>query len=415
VLAVDHDGDEDWFGVNLSSTTVSLAPGANRVVTVSFIEITPGAPVAGITYTLSATSTSHPDVVGQRTMLVMPVVADANLTVLKDDVSALPGDVVFGSIIVTNTGTGEDTFSVSTIGQDCGLDAEVTLAPGLSSSALGWSCTVPNNAAAGAQPITFRAVSQVRSNVFVDFSILYSVEASWPDSTLVAITFEQGRLKLGMDSSTSTVVTVENFGNAEVTGSLDVYGQDTGLFLVEWLRLADDAPSSAYTLSAGSTATYRLTLVSNTDRAAQAELLVRATSQGPGVTASDASPVLAVDIEGPALPPNGLSLPLGLEVSQESTLGVMGAGWFLAIAFFALLRRRGPGREGNDDVDDGVEQRDEVEDEAPAELGFNETRLDDDHKVACPTCEARLGVPRGSEPPFRFTCPKCSSKIRVVE
>jgi hypothetical protein len=168
-------------------------------------------------------------------------------------------------------------------------------------------------------------------------------------------------------------------------------------------------------LSAGSTATYRLTLVSNTDRAAQAELLVRATSQGPGVTASDASPVLAVDIEGPALPPNGLSLPLGLEVSQESTLGVMGAGWFLAIAFFALLRRRGPGREGNDDVDDGVEQRDEVGDEAPAELGFNETRLDDDHKVACPTCEARLGVPRGSEPPFRFTCPKCSSKIRVVE
>jgi len=56
-----------------------------------------------------------------------------------------------------------------------------------------------------------------------------------------------------------------------------------------------------------------------------------------------------------------------------------------------------------------------VEDEAPTELGFNETRLDDDNKVECPTCEARLGVPRGSEPPFRFTCPKCSSKIRVVE
>ena len=415
VLAVNHDGDEDWFGVNLSTTTVSLAPGANRVVTVSFMETTPGAPTAGITYTLSATSAAYPDVMGQRTMLVMPVVADANLTVLKDDVSAQPGDVVFGSIIVTNTGTGEDTFSVSTIGQDCGLDAEVTLAPGLSSSALGWSCTVPNNAAAGAQPITFRAVSQVRSNVFVDFSILYTVEASWPGSTLVAVTFEQGRLTLGMDSSTSTIVTVENFGNAEVTGSLEVYGEDTGLFLFEWLRLADDAPSSAYTLSAGSTATYRLTLVSNTDRAAQAELLVRATSQGPGVTASDASPVLAVDVEGPALPPNGLSLPLGLEVSQESTLGVMGAGWFLAVAFLLVLRRRGPGRDQDDGVDEGVEQRDAVEDEAPTELGFNETRLDDDNKVECPTCEARLGVPRGSEPPFRFTCPKCSSKIRVVE
>ena len=53
-------------------------------------------------------------------------------------------------------------------------------------------------------------------------------------------------------------------------------------------------------------------------------------------------------------------------------------------------------------------------DEEPVALGYNECRLEGD-KVSCPSCDARLGVPRGSEPPFRFTCPKCSTLIRVVE
>ncbi|MGB1679568.1 MAG: hypothetical protein ACPHFV_05945 [Poseidonia sp.] len=41
--------------------------------------------------------------------------------------------------------------------------------------------------------------------------------------------------------------------------------------------------------------------------------------------------------------------------------------------------------------------------------------MDGESKVNCPSCDARLGVPRGSTPPFRFTCPQCDNKIRVVE
>lgn len=413
VLTLSTESSGQWFDATLSATTMTLAPGNSRALGVNIIESVVGAPVSGVNYTLTVSSTTDSMVMDHATLLVIPVTANANLTVLKEDVSALPGDVVFGSVIVTNTGTGTDTFTVSTIGQDCGLDMAVSLGPGLSSPALGWSCTVPNSAQAGSSPITFRAVSQVRSNVAVDFSILYTVEPSWPGNTLVAVGFDTGRLSLGVDSSTSTVVTVENFGNAEVTGSLEVYGEDTGLFLFEWLRLNDETESNDYTLSAGSTATYKLTIVSNTDRSAQAELVVRATSQGPGVTTSDASPVLAVDVEGPALPPNGLSLPLGLEVGQSSALGAIGAGWFLAVASLLLLRRR---RTDTLVVSDSLDDVDEIDDSAEdeAELGFNETRLDEHNKVACPSCEARLGVPRGSEPPFRFTCPQCTSKIRVV-
>lgn len=412
VLTLSSEPSGAWFDTTLSSTTMTVAPGNSRALTVHFIEAMVGGPTSGVDYTLTVSSSTDSTVMDHATIRVTPVTANANLTVLKDDVSAQPGDLVFGSVIVTNTGTGTDTFSVSTVGQDCGLDAEISLGPGLSSPALGWSCTVPNSAQAGASPITFRAVSQVRSNVAVDFSILYTVEPSWPGNTLVAVGFDTGRLNLGVDSSTSTIVSVENTGNAEVTGSLEVYGEDTGLFLFEWLRLNDEAVSSDYTLSAGSTATYKLTVVSNTDRAAQAELVVRATSQGPGVSTSDASPVLAVDVEGPALPPNGLSLPLGLEVSQSSALGAIGAGWFLAAAFLLLLRRRTDPLV----VSDSLEGDDEVEEvlEDDPDLGFNETRLDEQNKVVCPSCEAKLGVPRGSEPPFRFTCPQCSNKIRVV-
>ena len=93
----------------------------------------------------------------------------------------------------------------------------------------------------------------------------------------------------------------------------------------------------------------------------------------------------------------------------------MGAGWLLAIVAIQLLRRRPRGVDASDDeVED--EEADEAEEEKELpELGYNECRLDGESKVNCPTCDARLGVPRGSMPPFRFTCPQCENKIRVVE
>ena len=48
-------------------------------------------------------------------------------------------------------------------------------------------------------------------------------------------------------------------------------------------------------------------------------------------------------------------------------------------------------------------------------LGPNECRMDTNRRISCPSCDARLAVPGGNEPPFRFTCPTCDSSIRVVE
>jgi hypothetical protein len=91
----------------------------------------------------------------------------------------------------------------------------------------------------------------------------------------------------------------------------------------------------------------------------------------------------------------------------------MGFGWLAALVLLQL-RRRSPAQKDHVDLTEPSEEEEEDEEEEE-ELGYNECRLDGDNKVNCPTCEARLGVPRGSQPPFRFTCPKCSNKIRVVE
>ena len=403
----------DWFEFTISPTTFQLDAGDTQTISIEAREVAAGAPVDGVVYTLRVASTSNSAVSDEVFLTVQPVSVGANMTVLTDVSAAAPGESVYGSLRLTNTGSTEDTFAISTVGVDCGLDVSVTVNPGLSSEPFGWSCVVPNNAEAGQQVLTFRAVSSVRSNVVIEQSILYTVEADWPGDALVAVTFADGRLSLGFDSSSSTILTVENLGNAEVSGTLTDSGEDTGLVVVTFTRMSDDVETKAYTLTPGSSERFRMDVVSNTARSGNLDIVIDATSTGGGVLRTDKSVSLPVTIEGPALPPNGLSLPLGVSVSQPATLGVMGAGWLVAIVAVQLLRRRSA-----NEVDEGVDEADveEEEDEKDVpELGFNECRLDGESKVNCPSCDARLGVPRGSTPPFRFTCPQCDNKIRVVE
>jgi hypothetical protein len=177
--------------------------------------------------------------------------------------------------------------------------------------------------------------------------------------------------------------------------------------------LSDGEVTSEYALTSGSSVEFKLTVVSNTARTASSDVVVRATSTGGGILTSDQSLPLPVTVEGPALPPNGLALPLGLSVSQPVAFSVMGFGWLIAIVAVRQLRRPASNDE-HEKVFEELEEEEE-EEEQEEELGYNECRLDGESKVNCPTCDARLGVPRGSVPPFRFTCPKCDNKIRVVE
>jgi len=93
----------------------------------------------------------------------------------------------------------------------------------------------------------------------------------------------------------------------------------------------------------------------------------------------------------------------------------MGAGWLIAALAIMVLRRRNDSDDVDKVYDEASSEDDQEEEEEQEELGYNECRMDGESKVNCPTCDARLGVPRGSTPPFRFTCPQCDNKIRVIE
>jgi hypothetical protein len=206
------------------------------------------------------------------------------------------------------------------------------------------------------------------------------------------------------------MVTVTNLANARVTGHLGIEGFGDGLLATEWLRFSDNTSSNELTLTPGSSVEFSLTLTSLVSTSQSATLRVRAAYQIGDISTSDVSNDFDVEIEGPSVPPNGVRLPFGMELSQSDSLNALFGGWGVSLLLIVVLYLvRG---KKQDALIEEEEEEEEEEKETP--LGFNECQMEDG-KVSCPSCDARLGVPRGSEPPFRFTCPKCSTMIRVVE
>ena len=135
-----------------------------------------------------------------------------------------------------------------------------------------------------------------------------------------------------------------------------------------------------------------------------AKLTIHASSQVLGQTVRDVSQELRAEVGGPELAPDGMDLGI-LELNNKNSIILLSSGWALAaimLLYIKLFRKPAP-----------IEEEEEIEEEIP--LGPNEVRIDEYNKVTCTNCEARLGVPEGSEPPFRFTCPQCETRIRVVE
>ena len=166
----------NWFEFTLSPTRSNLTLGRRNRFPSAF-EKSPRAHPMRCHLHARVVSTTNSGVHDEVLMTVQPVSVGASMTVLADADSAAPGGSVYGTLVLTNTGNTKDTFSITTVGVDCGLDVSITVAPGLSTEYYGWSCVVPNNAEAGQQGITFRAVSGVRSNVVIEQSTLYTVEA----------------------------------------------------------------------------------------------------------------------------------------------------------------------------------------------------------------------------------------------
>jgi len=121
-----------------------------------------------------------------------------------------------------------------------------------------------------------------------------------------------------------------------------------------------------------------------------------------------------------------------MEIDNQKGLTYLAGGWILSFVLLTFIILRAKSRKGREDemvvelppladLPFPMLEEPEIVLQMPTapmgvgELGVGEVRITSDRRVECPSCQAKLGLPRGSEAPFRFTCPTCESSIRVVK
>ena len=404
VADINNSAVSDWFTISVDTLSLNLDSGQSGSITITAREISSGAPSNGIDLTITVTSTDDSTVTDSISIAVIPQIADGLITVMSDNDEAKPGEMIYGNVIVTNLGTANDTMRINTVEMNCNLDdAEVVLSPSMSSIPIPWSCMVSEEETAGTKVLTFRLTSAARSDMMVTFSEAYNVEPSWNDE-VISFAFDKNDLVFDESSDQHTVsLTICNEANTFVEGNLDLSGKNEPQMDVVFFRAGETGINSTFSLASKGCQDFKIMLTPINLDGFEASITVEARSEILGQTVTDKSPELRVDVAGPDLPPQGLDLGL-FELDNRNSIIVLATGWALALILLMYIRLfRKPA--------EILEE--EEEEEIP--LGPNEVRIDEYNKVTCCSCEARLGVPEGSEPPFRFTCPKCETRIRVVE
>ena len=404
VADINNSAVSDWFTISVDTLSLSLESGQSGSITITAREIASGAPTNGVDLTITVTSTDDSTVTDSISIAVIPQIADGLITIMSDNDDAKPGEMIYGNVIVTNLGTANDTMRINTVELDCNLDdAEVVLSPSMSSNPIPWSCMVAEGETSGTKVLTFRLTSAARSDMMVTFSEAYTVEPSWNDQ-VVSFTFDKYDLVFDESIDQHTVsLTICNEANTFVEGTLDSSGKNEPQMDIVFFRAGETGINATFSLASKGCQDFKMMLTPINLDGFEASITLEARCEILGQTVTDKSPELRVDVGGPDLPPRGMDLGL-FELNNENSIIVLATGWALALILLMYIRlfRKAP---------EILEE--EEEEEIP--LGPNEVRIDEYNKVTCCSCEARLGVPEGSEPPFRFTCPKCDTRIRVVE
>ena len=262
---------------------------------------------------------------------------------MSGDDSAKPGETISETVVVTNTGTGDDQFTLTTIGEDCGLSEIFSLSAGSSSQVYSWICTIDEDASAGLSSFTFRVTSNARSNYVLEQTEIFTVEPNWDSDAIVEVSFSDESISMASSGGSSTLITVKNIANAPVSGNMFVLGSDDALFDVIISPVNSDTESNEFTLASGQSADFELVLTSRVSESESAPLRISASVEIGGVTyTQDSNNELMVTIDGPELPPNGVELPFGLVLDEQQTISTMVGGWVFSILLLLinLLRKR---------------------------------------------------------------------------
>ena len=410
LLSIGAGETSSFFELSLSKTSVVLGIGQSETVVLSVRETATGASENGLPINIVATSTLDPSISDVAILTLKPMSAGSTIDVYPDTSSTEASGILQGTLRVTNTGNSVDVFSLSSVGLDCQVTDPGILQPGGATSALPWTCTVPSDALAGPNVFSFRSVSSARSDAVGNKVVAYTVDATWNSSSVVAISIDATELSIPYLGGSSTSITITNIANIGISGRLKEVGVANGVFNISFTNSLGEATDS-FTLEPGASEIFVVEFISQTKDSTKAELRMRALIQIDGTGIDADSELLILQVEGEPQPPEGVTL-LGAEIGKGTTLQIMATGYVLFALAIMVIRYRKPRAVTVEEGDDETEDEEETKQYA---LGPNECRMDNNRRITCPSCEARLAVPGGNEPPFRFTCPTCDSNIRVVE
>ena len=410
LLSIGAGETSNYFELSLSKTSVNLGIGQSETVVLSVRETSTGASSSGLPINIVATSTLDPASTDVALITLLPMTAGSDLFVYENDATSEAGGTIDGTLKVTNTGNSVDVFTLSSVGLDCDIESSVLLQPGASSSELPWNCDIPTNALAGTNAFSFRSVSSARSDAIENEVVVYTVDATWDSSSVAAISIGDEDLTIPYLGGSSTTVTITNLANIAVSGKLTMVGVGDGVLDIQWNNSLGEV-TDAFALEPGASEIFVVRFNALTTESTDVELRVRALIQIDGSSVDAESSSIEIDVLGEAKPPQGIEL-LGIEIGKQTTLQLIAAGYVLFALALLVLRFRTPRAPTTESEEEEEEEEEETKQYA---LGPNECRMDTNRRISCPSCEARLAVPGGNEPPFRFTCPTCDSSIRVVE
>ena len=410
LLSIGAGETSNYFEISLSKTSVNLGIGQSETVVLSVRETSVGANENGLPINIVATSTLDPSSTDVTLLTLIPMTAGSDLEIFPDDATTQASGSISGMLKVRNTGNSVDVFTLSSVGLDCEIQASVLLEPGQTSDELPWSCEIPSDALAGTNAFSFRSSSNARSNAVQSEVVIYTIDATWDANSVVSISVDSNEISIPYLGGSSTTVTVSNLANIGISGRLALVGVGDGVFNTRINNTLGEN-TDAFTLEPGASEIFVVRFDALTGDETVAELRVRALVQVDGGSANAESDLIVISVEGEPQAPQGVTL-LGVELGKQRTLQTMAAGYVLFAIALVVLRLRKPIKPSAEGDEESEEDEEETKEYA---LGPNECRMDTNRRISCPSCGARLAVPGGHEPPFRFTCPSCDSSIRVVE
>jgi phage FluMu protein Com len=218
---------------------------------------------------------------------------------------------------------------------------------------------------------------------------------------------------LPWNSSATYTVTVQNDGNEQVSGFLNLAGEHERDILRFW-NLDVNQSIGQFTVAPGGVATYMLTMQPGGEpNIGTVDFRIEAsgTLSGQGFLVSGPTSTVTVEFE-PPVPTEAELWDGGPMVSAANLAIAMLSGWLFAGLLIMWMRISSKSRDRKNAQDAWDEA--EEEENKDADLSHGEIRADEDGTARCHACDSRIRLPTEKVAPFRFKCPTCQEMNRVM-